>query len=359
MIKLVVIGAGANVWNLHRPGVKAIGAEVVAVHDADPVKAATVAAELDCPAVSTVDELLTHEADAAVILTPHPTHAELAVRCLRAGRHVLVEKPLAVTPREGDRMCAEATGAGRILAVAFQLRTRTEVIKARSLVRDGELGELHRVDLVASWPRRTSYFATAPWRGTWQGEGGGILINQGQHELDLLCHLVGLPAAVTAYTRTARHPTETEDTAFALAEWPNGAGGTLSLTTAAIDEPERIELTGSAGRLRLQPGRLRFWRNRKDFHEYAADPGDPYEPPEVAPPKDFTGTGGTHTELYRNLQAAITGTEPPVAPALDAARTLDLAAAVILSGRTQRRITLPVDRAEYDAFLHTEDHVDR
>jgi predicted dehydrogenase len=351
MTRLIVIGAGANVWNLHRPGVEAIGAEVVAVHDADPVKAGKVAAELDCPAASTVDELLAFDADAAVILTPHPTHAELAVRCLRAGRHVLVEKPLAVTPSEGDRMCFEASATGRILAVAFQLRTRTEVIKARELVRNGELGELHRIDLIASWPRRTSYFATAPWRGTWRGEGGGIVINQGQHELDLLCHLVGLPAAVTAYHRTARHPIETEDTSFALAEWPNGAGGTLSLTTAAVDEPERIELTGSAGRLRLRPGRLRFWRNHKDFHEYAAEPGDPYQPPDVAPPEDFPGGAGTHTEIYRNLHAAINGTEPPTAPAADAARALELAAALILSARTARRITLPVNRPEYDRLL--------
>src|SRR2546423_1532126 len=182
MTRLVVIGAGANVWGMHRPGVDAIGAQVVATYDTDPGKGAS---------TSTVDELLAHEADVAVILTPHPTHADLTVRCLRAGLHVLVEKPLAVTPSEADRMCAEAKD--RLLAVAFQQRTRTEVVRARELLRNGELGELHRVDLVASWPRRSSYFATAPWRGTWRGEGGGILINQGQHDLGGLCHLVGPP----------------------------------------------------------------------------------------------------------------------------------------------------------------------
>src|SRR5262249_54990191 len=149
-------------------------------------------------------------------------HHALARTALAAGRHVLVEKPIAVTVEEAHDLCAAAQTAGRLLAVCFQQRTRTELIKARHLVAAGELGQLQRIDLIGTWPRRASYFPTAPWRGTWRGEGGGILINQGQHNLDALCFVVGQPATVYAVTRNAVHPTETEDTAGALLQWADG-----------------------------------------------------------------------------------------------------------------------------------------
>jgi predicted dehydrogenase len=117
---------------------------------------------------------------------------------------------------------------------------------------------------VATWPRRTSYFATAPWRGTWRGEGGGILINQGQHNLDTLCFVADQPSAVTAITRNAIHPTETEDTAHAMLRWANGAVGGVHLSSAEVDVPMRIEVTGTAGRLRVLPGRLEAYRNDMD-----------------------------------------------------------------------------------------------
>lgn len=350
-LRLVVVGAGANVFRMHRLGIEAIGASVAAVFDQDATRAEQVAKELGCAAAPSLDALLEHAADLAIILTPHPFHARTAVRCLRAGRHVLVEKPIAVTPGEADLMCSEAAAVGRSLAVALQQRTRAEVIKARELIASGALGELHRVDLLASWPRRSSYFNTAPWRGSWRGEGGGVLINQGQHDLDLVCHLVGSPVAVTAHTRTAIQPTETEDTVAAIAEWAGGALGTISITSAAADEGQRIEITGSAGRLRLLPGLLQLWLNRKDFREYWAEDGDPYQAPEVAPAVEWLGGGGTHVELYRNLPEALAGSAPLVASGREAAQTLELAAGLILSGQSRRRVELPLDPAAYAELL--------
>ena len=165
-LRIVVVGAGANVWRLHLRGIAAIGAQVVAVHDQDAARANKAAEELACVPAGSLDELLEREADVAVVLAPHPFHAEIAVACLRAGRHVLVEKPIAVTPGEADRMCAEAEASDRQLGVVFQHRTRTEVVRAKRLLQADALGEIHRIDLVASWPRRSAYFQTAPWRGT-------------------------------------------------------------------------------------------------------------------------------------------------------------------------------------------------
>jgi predicted dehydrogenase len=316
------------------------------VYDADPGRL-----DGDWPVVPSLEALLRIEADVAVVLTSHRTHADIAVACLRAGYHTLVEKPLTVTPGEADRVRAEAVRCGRSLAVALQQRTRTEVREARRLVTSGALGRLQRIELVANWPRRSSYFATAPWRGTWRGEAGGIMINQGQHELDLLCHLAGPPAAVTARTRTSIHPVETEDTVAALAEWPGGALGSLYISTATAGEPQRIEVTGTAGRLRLRPGRLEVWRNETDFRTWALAPGDPYAAPRVEPLDPVDGTGGTHVELYRDLAAALVDGRPPIAVGDEAAQAVDLAAALNLSAQHGGTVLLPVDRDGYAELL--------
>jgi predicted dehydrogenase len=350
-VRVVVAGAAAAVWGFHGPAIAEAGVEVVGVYDPNHTAAERVAAELGCPAVADLDALFALDADAAVVLAPHPRHAGVASACLRAGLHVLCEKPLTVRVSEADALVAEADRCDRLLAVAFQQRTRSEVVEARRLVATGTLGRLQRIDLVASWPRRSSYFATAPWRGSWAGEGGGVLVNQGPHDLDLLCLLAGLPARVTAVTRTVFQPIETEDTVAALLEWEDGALGTVHLSTVEADEEQRLELTGTQGRLRLLPGRLDVWRNDEDMRDWLGGDGDPYEPPQVNGPSGFRGEAGSHAALYRNLAAAIAGAEPLVAPAASAARSVELANALILSGATRESVQLPVDRNAYDALL--------
>jgi predicted dehydrogenase len=358
--RVAVVGAGANIFGAHRRGLAAVDARVVAVQDADAGRARRVAEELGCAPCPDVAALLSVPADLVVILAPHPLHAPLAVEALRAGRHVLVEKPVADEVAEADRMVAEAGRAGRLLAVAFQQRARPEVVEALRLVRAGLLGELRRASVLATWPRRASYFRTAPWRGTWRGEGGGILINQGQHDLDLLYLLAGRPARVTGWARTRLHDVETEDTVEALAEWPGaaigGAMGSIHISTAEADEGQRIELTGTAGRLRLLPGRLEAWRGEVDFREYLASPGDPFAPPAVTRLPVFEapaggGRGSGHEAVYRNLVAAMAGEEPLLAPAGEATAALELANAIILSSATGAEVPLPLDRAAYAALL--------
>jgi predicted dehydrogenase len=344
-LRLVVVGAAAGVWGFHGPAITAIGGEVVGVHDPNEEGAQRRAAELGCVAAPSLEALLALEADAAVVLAPHPLHAELASACLRAGLHVLVEKPLTVRLDEAVELVAEAERCERLLAVAFQQRTRAEVVAAQRAVADGLVGELQRVDLVAAWPRRSSYFASAPWRGTWAGEGGGVLVNQGPHDLDLLCLLAGLPAVVRARTRTALHPIETEDTVAALLEWESGTLGSLHLSTAEADEPQRLELTGTAGRLRLRLGRLDLWQNDLDMRQWARAAGDPYEPPAVSGPQVSTGQPPSHEALYRNFAAALAGEEPLVASGRSALAEVELASALLLSGRLGEEVRIPLSAA--------------
>jgi predicted dehydrogenase len=332
-LRVVVAGAGANVFGSHGPALAAIGADVLAVHDAVPERAAQRAAELGCPVAATLDELFAHRADLAVVITPHDSHAGIGLQALEAGLHVLIEKPLAVRDEDADALVAAALEHGRLVAVAFQQRTRAEVVAARALLARGGLGELQRVDLLATWPRRSSYFTAAPWRGVPSEDGGGILFNQAQHDLDLVCHLVGAPAAVTARTRRAVHRVEADDTAAALLEWESGMLGSLHVSTAEADEPQRLEVTGTSGRLRLLPGRLEVVRTEPDFRAFAASDGDPFAAPATVVEPAGGGGGGTHTEIYRNLVAAIEHGEPLVAPAVEAADAVRLASAVVRSGR--------------------------
>src|SRR5262249_46707221 len=207
--------------------------------------------------------------------------------CLQAGLHVLTEKPIAVEIAEADRMAEAAEQAGRTLAVAFQHRTRHEIQQARTLIQDGVIGEIQRADLLATWPRRYGYFKTAPWRGSWRGEGGGILINQGQHDLDLLCYLAGQPSRVIGWRRTQLHQIETEDTISAMVGWPSGATCFIHISTAEVDEAQRIEITGTGGRLRITKGQLELIRNEQDFREYISSEGNPYAWPPTHPVERF------------------------------------------------------------------------
>jgi predicted dehydrogenase len=349
--RLAVVGAGANIWPFHERAVQAAGFTLAAVYDVAVERARPVGERLGCPVAGSLSELLAVDCDAVTVLAPHRQHYELVKDALAAGRHVLVEKPVAVTVEEARDLGTAAAGAGRLLGVCLQQRTRTELVRARQLVRDGAIGEVQRADLLGIWPRRTGYFGTAPWRGTWAGEGGGILINQGQHDLDALCFVAGQPSAVFAATRTAVHPTETEDTAAALLEWPNGALGSVHLSSAELDEPQRIEVTGTAGRLCVRPGRLEMWRNDADFREFARAPGDPYTPMGATAEPAFAGSGGRHEEIYINFRDALAEGAPLVADAASATGTLELAAAILIAAHAGTRTTLPLPAGAHTDLL--------
>jgi len=350
-LRVLVAGGGANIFSAHRRGLAAIGANVVGLQDVDQARAAVVADELGCRLHPTLESLLAEEADLVVVLAPHPFHPDIAVAALRAGKHVLVEKPIAVEIAEADRMVAEASAAGRVLAVSFQQRTRHEIRQARSLIREGFLGEIQRADVLGTWPRRKTYFEQTSWRGTWRGEGGGVIVNQGQHDIDLLTHLAGRPARVTGWTRTRVHRIEGDDTVHAIAEWPNGAVGSIHISTAEVDASQRIELTGTAGRIRVLPGKLELQANGVDFREFAASEGDPFGAVPQGPVEVIEGGGGDHADLYLDLAEAIAGGRPPIAPGEEASVPLEVANAIVLSSHQGRTVELPLDRAAYSSLL--------
>jgi predicted dehydrogenase len=351
-LRVLVVGVGAHIFSAaHMTGLAAIGAQVVGVHDASIESARRVAAGPGWSVHEELQSLLTVPADVAVVTAPHPAHPRLVIACLQAGLHVLVEKPLGVSVDEADAIVAEAGRCGRVVAVALQHRLRAEVQRARHLLGQGFLGDLHRAVVVSHYPKRAAYFAAAPWRGTWAGEGGGVLINQGQHDLDLLSYLAGQPSRVFGWASTVVQPTQTEDTVEAVVQWPAGATGSIHISSAAAGGPQRIELIGTRGILRILPGELQAVENEVDMRDFSAQPGGPFDQPgtRILPP--FAGGGGTHQQLYADLAEALATGRPPAATALDARPALELTNAITLSSHSGEVVELPVDRQAYRSLL--------
>ena len=354
-MRYVIIGCAAGIAPLHLQALAQLPtASIVGMADIDARRGAARAAEVGCPFFVDHREMLAAlRPDVAVICTPHPTHAPLALDCFAAGAHVLVEKPMAVEVAEADAMIAAADAAGRILAVNFQQRFRPAIERARGLIEAGELGELVRVLCIEPWYRPAAYYRSATWRGTWAGEGGGVLMNQAPHTLDLLCHLAGMPAKVWGWTRTLCHAIECEDTAQAMLEYPNGAPGYLYASTIEAGVKRRMQIIGDRAALELAGEQLTIYRFAPSLSAYRATSTELFSAPGITteavelPP----GDGGGHLAVHRDLQAAIVEQRRPRCDGREGRMSLELANAVILSSYTDQAVTVPLDRAAYTALL--------
>ena len=252
-LRHVIIGGGASIVTSHIPALALPTAELVAISDVNSTAGKQRADELQCAFYTDYRQMLAEtRPDVAVIVTPPFLHASMTIDCLQAGCHVLTEKPMAIQVAEADQMIEAARRHERLLGVILQHRFRPEMMTAYKLIQEGRLGRIQRAELTAVWTRPTSYYKMAPWRATWAGEGGGVLTNQASHNLDILCHLLGSPARVYAWTRNLLHHTETEDTAHAILEWQDGALGMLHISTAEFDDAERLKIVGTRGYLEIQ-----------------------------------------------------------------------------------------------------------
>jgi predicted dehydrogenase len=353
-LRVALIGGGAWIAATHLEAIAALpDARLVGMSDLSPERLGPRAAAAGVPAFSDHRAMLAElRPDLAVICTPHPSHAAIALDCFGAGAHVLVEKPVTVSVGEADELIAAAASAGRTLAVSFQQRFRPEVEAAKALIAKGELGALVRVLCVEPWFRTHAYYRSAGWRGTWAGEGGGVLMNQAQHTIDLLCYLAGQPVRVWGVTRTLQHTIETEDTAHALLEFANGAPGYLFVTTAEAGA-QYLEIVGERASLRLNDGRLTVTRFQPSQRTQMRDSPESFAAPAVSVvelrPEPAGPTG--HAAVYCDLAAALAEGRRPRCDGADARESLELANALTLSSHLGRAVDLPIDRAAYAGLL--------
>jgi predicted dehydrogenase len=183
---------------------------------------------LGVKAYGSLEELIEdREVDAIVIATPHPSHLPITLKAVEAGKHVLTEKPMGATVSEATSMLKATQAAGVRLGVLYQHRFRPECQKARSLIAEGALGDIYRASMIHATLRTQSYYESRAWRGTWSQEGGGVLLNQAIHSLDLLQWLAGMPKSVFGVLATLKHQIEVEDCATALLEYEGSRDHTL------------------------------------------------------------------------------------------------------------------------------------
>ncbi|MFJ2828018.1 Gfo/Idh/MocA family protein [Streptomyces sp. NPDC087263] len=241
-------------------------ARLVAIAGRDPAGAKAQSAELGCEPMDTAGLLARPDIDAVIVGTPTGTHAELATAALRAGKHVLVEKPIDVSTRAADRLIAVARQEGRALGVISQHRFDPAARLARAAVESGELGRITSVTVELPWWRDQSYYTSGSWRGTRELDGGGALMNQAVHAVDLVQWLVGPVVEVTAQTALlGHHGIEVEDVACATLRFAGGALGSLLATTAAYPgRTARTSVYGDRGSVVIDNDELAYFHAARD-----------------------------------------------------------------------------------------------
>jgi predicted dehydrogenase len=295
--------------------------------------------------------------DAVLIATPHFLHTTQGIAALNAGLHVLVEKPISVHKADADRLLAAHTRSDRVFAAMFNQRTDPCYVHLRYLIQGGELGEVRRVHwAITNWFRTEHYYASGSWRATWAGEGGGLLLNQCPHNLDLLQWLFGMPERLRAFCQFGRyHAIEVEDDVTAYLEFPGGATGIFTASTGEAPGTNRLEVAGERGRVVLEHDRLVFTRNETPMSEFsrAATTGfaQPATTETVFAPAD---RGEQHLGILKNFTAAILDGAPLIAPAAEGIHSVELANAMLLSTWARRTIELPLDGAQYAQALRAK-----
>ena len=306
----------------------------------------------DVPIFATADELFAvGAADAVIVATPHYLHPPLAVAAFARGWHVLTEKPGGVRLRDVWAMRDAARASGRVFGVMFNQRTHPLFQRARQIVRGGELGVPKRLQwTVTNWYRPQAYYDSGAWRASWAGEGGGVLLNQAPHQLDLWQWIFGMPQTVRAYCACGKyHRIEVEDDATIFAEYASGATATFITSTGEYPGTNRLEIAGDRGKLVLEEDVLRFYRLPQAERTFCF--GDGTLPPVTCEEIRSPGQESGHVGILRNFVEAVLDGTPLLAPGEDAANELALSNAAYLSAWTGEAISLPSDNERFERLL--------
>lgn len=291
--------------------------------------------------------------DAVIIAAPHYFHPPFAIEALKHGLHALVEKPAGVYTKQVREMNEAAAKSDRVFGIMFNQRTRGTHQKMKKLVASGELGEIKRTQyVITSWFRTQSYYDSGGWRATWGGEGGGVLVNQSPHNLDLWQWICGMPTRVRAFCGFGRyHDIEVEDNVTAYVEYENGATGVFITTTGEAPGSESLEIAGDRGKLLLTNGQLTFWRTVEPVSKFLRESPDGFAMPEIWKCEIPTSGGEEHKGITKNWVRAIVDGTPLLAEGCEGIHGVELANAMLLSAWTDDWVNLPIDEELYYAKL--------
>jgi len=292
--------------------------------------------------------------DAILIAVPHYDHTTIGIDALQNGIHVLTEKPISVHKADCERLIAAHTDKNLVFAAMFNQRTDPFYKRIRNIVKNGELGEIRRTACVATnWFRTEAYYASGGWRATWGGEGGGVLLNQCPHTLDLFQWICGMPTKVRAFCNFGRfHDIEVEDDVTAYLEYANGANGIFVATTGEAPGTSRLEIAGDRGRLVFENDKITFDRTEMSVAEFCATSKESFGTPatwQCNVPENSHGP--QHAGITQNFIDCILDGGDLIAPAAEGIHSVEFANAMLYSTFTGKTVDLPLDSAAYEAEL--------
>ncbi|MCM8816989.1 MAG: Gfo/Idh/MocA family oxidoreductase [Candidatus Omnitrophica bacterium] len=353
-VKIAIIGVG-GMGQGHAESIKnkVKEAELVAVADIEESRAREVGEKYKVKWFTDYKELIDSKlADAVIVATPHYFHPEISIYAMEKGLHVLSEKPIAVTVSQADNMLKAAKETGKVFSVMYQLRGSGTFIAAKKLIDTGRLGEIKRTLLVNPWYRSQAYYDSGSWRATWKGEGGGVLINQAPHMIDIFTWLAGLPKRFEAKVRTRLHNIEVEDEASVLLEYENGAWGYYYTTTNEVPCISYLEIAGDKGKIIWNGNELKFFEAKTSIKEFTFKNESMWASIETKEKKvRIPKTVSSHATIIKNFCKAIMKGEKLIAPGIEGINSVEFINAVLLSGFKGKVVETPVNRQEYDEFL--------
>jgi len=356
MLRFGIVGFGImgknharSFWNGEIPG-----AVLSAVCDTDP--AALAFAKENDANIKTFDNISamldSGEIDAVLVATPHYDHPIIAMEAMDKKIHVLIEKPAGVFTKNVREVNKKAETAGVVFGIMYQTRTNPVYQKMREMVQNGELGAIRRTSwLITDWYRSQAYYDNGGWRATWGGEGGGVLINQCPHNLDLWQWICGMPKRVTAFAQNGKwHNIEVEDDVTAYVEYENGGTGIFVTSTADCPGNNRFEVLGDLGKLVCEGGsKLTHYKLNVSERDFNRTNTDMWATPKVDVTElDCPGDFPQHPEVIRAFVRKVNGEGELVAGGEEGIRGLTLSNAMHLSSWLGKTVELPLDE---DLFL--------
>ncbi|MGI6295920.1 MAG: Gfo/Idh/MocA family protein [Armatimonadota bacterium] len=332
-----IIGLGA-ISPLHLQGIdECEGARLAAVADVSEERARQIGETREVVWYTDYRDLLANpDVDVVCILTPSGLRGQVCIDAARAGKHIIAEKPLEVTLEKVDLIIDECDKAGVKLAVIFQTRFLPGVVLARRAVQDGRLGRLVLGGAYIKWHRSQEYYDSAGWRGTWALDGGGALMNQGIHYIDLLQWMMGPVESICGHYATLVRDIEVEDTAAACLKFANGSIGVIeACTSAKAGFPARLEIRGDRGTIVIEDGNIVTWDIEGD-EDFVADRVETGSGSTI--PMAITAIG--HIAQIKDMVEAINTGRSPVVDGREARKSIEIISGIYQSSRTETSVSL-------------------
>ncbi len=356
-IRVGIIGVG-NIGSAHLNWIvdnPDCGMKITALCDIDPIKQRALRTKYsDIHVFSDYHQLLKSRiTDAVIISTPHYLHPIIAIDAFCNDQHVLIEKPAGVYTEKVREMNKIAKDSKKVFSIMFNQRTNPLFLRAREIVQSGQLGTAKRfVWIITNWYRTQAYYDSASWRASWNGEGGGVLLNQAPHNLDIWQWIFGMPNKIFSVCSTGKyHNINVEDDVVIQAEYKNGASATFITSTGETPGTNRLEISGDLGKIVLEKNKLCWWKLRKPEREFCFTEKNAFYRPDTVYEEITSSQPSGHFVILKNFADAILNNTPLIAPGIEGLNSLIISNAAYLSTWTNGWITLPFDEKLFEKYL--------